>query len=477
MTITENAVNRDPITRIDEQLQNLDGHVQDLLGKGGVPQPVQAQEIPRLPDGPSQKPSLPPLAAPSPPRRSIGIRLVRPAVGIGLLVLAAWALLPLIFGLQSTQAVVNAPLVTLRSPIDGTVRFLGPTASGASANNGAPLFEISNTLADEDGLDSLKDEQALLEARIAGFREQLQGLSNLRESLSASARKYQEARLRTLELEREGAKAGLESARAVEKQRNAEKEQIAQLQGSRSVSNFDAGATQFAAVAAHHGAIQAQIGVENVEEQIRALRDGVQIGPGDGRNDLPYSTQRLHEIGFRIEEVRAAQQQDEAKLAQLERHIRAETARLSRRERFTPTVPSAALVWRRHVSSDTAIKADSPLLDLVNPSEVFIDAVIYEHDLSRVKLGDTARVRLPGSGKEWKAVVKQVFAHSLPWPDRLLATETVSTRKEESHVILSFSEPLTDDEGATLVPVGLPAEVIFLSPRDALLKLLAFWER
>ena len=146
-------------------------------------------------------------------------------MGIGLLALAAWAVLPLIFGLHSTQAVVNAPLVTLRSPIDGTVKFLGPTASGANANDGAPLFEIRNTLAEEDGLDSLKDEQALLEARVAGFREQLQGLSNLRDSLSASA-KYQEARLRTLELECEGAKAELERARAVEKQATPRKNKL-----------------------------------------------------------------------------------------------------------------------------------------------------------------------------------------------------------------------------------------------------------
>ena len=99
MTVTENAVNRDPIARIDEQLQSLDGHVQDLLGKGSVPQSVPAQEIPRLADGPSPKPSLPPLAPPSLPRPSLGKRLVRPAVGVGLLVLAAWALLPLIFEL------------------------------------------------------------------------------------------------------------------------------------------------------------------------------------------------------------------------------------------------------------------------------------------------------------------------------------------------------------------------------------------
>ena len=90
---------------------------------------------------------------------------------------------------------------------------------------------------------------------------------------------------------------------------------------------------------------------------------------------------------------------------------------------FTPSPPAESVVWRRYASGDAAIKADSPLVDLIDPAEVFIDAVIYERDLSRVKPGDTARVRLPGSGKEWKAEVKQVFGRSLPWPDQLLATQ------------------------------------------------------
>ena len=240
------------------------------------------------------------------------------------------------------------------------------------------------------------------------------------------------------------------------------------------MSAVDGGATQFAAEAAHQNALQAQMGVENLEEQIRALRDGVHVGPGDGRNDLPYSTQRLHEISFRMEEVRAALRQDQAKLAQLERHVRAETERQSRRARFTPSAPAESVVWRRYASGDTAIRADSPLVDLIDPAEVFIDAVICERDLSRVKIGDTARVRLPGSGKEWNAEVKQVFGRSLPWPDQLLATQPAQASKEEIHVILRFSEPLTDGAGAALLPVGVPAQVTFVSTGDALRKLFRF---
>ena len=243
----------------------------------------------------------------------------------------------------------------------------------------------------------------------------------------------------------------------MEQQRDAEKEQIARLQGSSTVSNLDGGATQFAALAAHHNAIQAQKAVENFEEQIRCLRDGVQVGPGDGRNDLPYSTQRLHEISLRIEEVRSALRRT--------RRSWPNSSGTCGWKSGSPVVPGSRPPRRpkrsfgRRASGDAPIKADDPLLDVIRPSEVFIDAVIYERDLSRVKPGDRARVRLPGSGREWKAVVKQVFGRSLPWPDELLATQPAPASKEEIHVLLSFDEPLGDGADAVgwLPLQGLPA--------------------
>jgi len=95
-----------------------------------------------------------------------------------------------------------------------------------------------------------------------------------------------------------------------------------------------------------------------------------------------------------------------------------------------------------------------------------VDAVIYEKNLARVRPGDKARVRIVGSNKEWNAVVRQVIGRTLPLPDRLLAVESVPHDKQEVHVILSFSEPLSDGEGDVSAAVGLPAEVTFVSTHD-----------
>ena len=262
------------------------------------------------------------------------------------------------------------------------------------------------------------------------------------------------------------ADAALESARAVKKQRDFEEEQLVELRAARTVSKLDATAAHCAANAARQAVVQAEKNVQKLQEQIRCLRAGVEAGD-DGGGDLPYSTQRLHELACRVEETRASLEQDRAKLAQLQRHIRAETERKARRARFASAALEEAVVWRRRVGDNTPIQADCPLLDLVNPSEVFIDAVISEGDLKRVRCGGTARVRLAGSPKEWKAVVKQVFGHDLPWPDANLAAAAVPTTQQEIHVILGFAESFTDG-GKIVFPVGLPAEVTFVSTGDAL---------
>ena len=193
---------------------------------------------------------------------------------------------------------------------------------------------------------------------------------------------------------------------------------------------------------------------------------GIAAG-GDGGNDLPYSTQRLHELGCRIEEAAL-------RFGRTRRNWPSSSGTSARRPsgnrpraRFASVAPKESVVWRRRVGNDTPVQAESPLLDLVNPSEVFIDAVIGESDLKRVQCGGAARVRLPGSRKEWKAVVKQVFGHDLPWPDACLAASAVRRRNRRS-TSSSASPNRRPTAAGRSFPVGLPAEVTFVSTGEAL---------
>ncbi len=419
-------------------------------------------------NGQSPPAVLPPLAAPAQPRSSRLRRWLRLPLGLGLLAFAGWVLTPLVFDIRSTHAVINAPVVTVRSPIDGTVTFLDRSALGAAMKTQYPLLEVDNALADDGRLDSLRDEQAVLAARVAGQRQQLASLDELSEQLATSARKYQAARLRDLEQECAEAKAAAAAAHSLEKQRQCEKTLVGQAYARSSASTQEAVTAQLAAEAAGHSATQADRHVQRLQSEIEALRSGIHVGSGDGRNDVPYSTQRFHELILRREELRGSLRQDEAKLARLERHLRAEEERQGRQAHFTTAPLSDAILWRRHVTTGGAVKAGSPLLDLVDPSELLVDAIIQEKHLDSIRPGDEARVRLDDSGTELTAVVRQIAGRSLPWPDHLLAVAAVPAEKQEVHIILSLGQlPQSgDDPGPTLV--GRPVEVTFRSSHDTL---------
>jgi hypothetical protein len=417
-------------------------------------------------------PMLPPLAEPAAPRRGRGRRWLRLVFGVGLLAFAGWVLTPLIFDIRSTHAVINAPVITVRSPIDGTVTFLDRSTLGAAMKTQYPLLEVDNPLADDGRLDGLRDEQAVLAARVAGEHQQLAALEELSGQLATSASKYQAARLRDLEQECAEAKAAAAAARALEKQRQCDKTLVGHAYVRSSASTQEAVTAELAAEAAGHSAAQAQRHVERLQSEIEALRSGVHVSSGDGRNDVPYSTQRLHELALRREELRAALRQDEAKLARLERHLHAEEERQGRQAHFTTAPLSEGILWRRHVTTGGAVKAGSSLVDLVDPQELLVDAVIEEKHLESIHPGAEARVRLDDSGVELPAVVRQIAGRSLPWPDHLLAVAAVPAEKQEVHIILALG-PLPQagsDPGA--IPVGRPVEVIFRSSHETLRRLL-----
>ena len=183
----------------------------------------------------------PPLAQPA--ARSHGSkRLVRPALGGGFLVLSAWALLPLLLSLHSTQAVINTAVGDFAVSDRGHGQFPLSDSSWGKRRRTHRFSASRASWRTKNVSMRVRDERSYLAAKISSSRQELTNLSALRKkSLAVSARKYQEARLRTLELECDEAKASVDGARSVERQRNSGKDQLAQLGEIQSISGLDAG--------------------------------------------------------------------------------------------------------------------------------------------------------------------------------------------------------------------------------------------
>jgi multidrug resistance efflux pump len=398
------------------------------------------------------------LKPPASPRRFTIGRLLRRLTGLGFLGFSTWLLVPLFWNVTSTQAVINAPVMMLHSPIEGIVTF--PCRASGVCAAGEPLLDVDNTLLDDSALQKLRAEATALSKRAAALQVQGDVLKGLERQLAADARHYQEASVRRVSRDLEQAQAALAVAEEQNKQKTYEKDQADRLVNSRSISHLESVTARHAAESARHSVAQARLGAARLQDQLDDLRRGVYVSEGDGRADVPYSQQRLHEVLLKRAEIEVQLRDVTARADEANSQAAAEEARLRRRGHFALAAPTDGLVWRRHVTTGSAVLPDTGLLQFIDRNEVIVDAVIPERYLTDLHPGDKVRIRLVGSRADLPGQVKQVMGRTPAWDDKLLAAEPPLAGRHEIHVAIAFEKgpPSIDllDNG-----IGRPVEVVF----------------
>jgi len=79
-----------------------------------------------------------------------------------------------------------------------------------------------------------------------------------------------------------------------------------------------------------------------------------------------------------------------------------------RLKRYTIIAPIDGYVMKKYVTNYTIINSNQPLLELVNPKDVWIEAHIDTRKSGAVKIGDSVDVKLRSSQKIYKATVAMI---------------------------------------------------------------------
>ncbi len=246
-------------------------------------------------------------------------RKIRMVIGLGVAgsaawLATAWLLTPGLLVVTSSRAVVNVRILTLYSPIEGTVT-VSPPPLGKAVAAGTDLLEVENALVDDSHLEELKTEAAALAERVSALQAQQEALEALKGQLEADARHYHDAAVKRLESQVTEANAVAAAAGAFLKQRSYKKEQVARLVGGNNVSQLEMVTAELALEAAQNKVAQAQAVALRVTQELEAVRSSSFAGLGDARNDVPYSEQRAHEIILRQQETAAHIQEYAARFA------------------------------------------------------------------------------------------------------------------------------------------------------------------
>ncbi len=391
--------------------------------------------------------------APAARRLSPG-RILRPIIGLGLIGLPSWFLIPSLWSVTSTQGVVNGHviIVTLAPP-----PVMHPVTAGST------LVRIEAAIVDRRRLEELEADAATLTERVAALKERIRAVELLKDELQTSYRGYQDAMVRRVAHELEEARTAATAAAVSSDQRLSEERQERALFGRGFSSLREFGQAKAAATVARAGAAGTSATVARLAGQLESIKGGTFTGPGDSRNDVPYSRQRIHEMAMQRLHDESEIREQTVRIALLNRQIRDEAERVQRRSRYQLDAPVEGIIWHRSVAAGSPVGPQAELLRLVDRSTLFVDATLRARYIDDVRPGDRVVIRAVGSAVETAGRIRYILGESAL--DRSAAVDVPRSDPHEVHVIIDFSR---DSAGAgtgagalDAFPVGQRVDVDF----------------
>src|SRR5262249_44651712 len=147
--------------------------------------------------------------------------------------------------------------------------------------------------------------------------------------------------------------------------------------------------------------------------------------------------------------------------AQVRKQVQIEAERLQRQARFSLRAPIDGVVWRRPVPAGGTVTRQTDVLQLLDPADIFVDAVGHEKYIGTIRPGDPAVIRLVGSSAEAAGTVRDVLGQVALGDDRSLAAESPKPGRHEIHVIVTFDGGPPSADHFHPYHLGQPAEVRF----------------
>ena len=365
-----------------------------------------------------------PGAKASPQSRSIfsryGWRGVKSALGLLVVVIAGVGPMQRLLELSSTEAVVNARLISLRAPIDGRIEDFMPTI-GTAVPRGRLMLHISNSRADRGRLHDLQQLADQAEGERPVIVRRLARLKEIHEGIAQQARAFQAGRIRELEERVLDLKAQVSATEV------SESEAASTLARTKSLAASGYQTT----VAVERAERDAKVATETQkslnhrlfasEIELEAARRGEYIG--DSYNDRPSSLQHADEFSLRIAEAETDLSSRDERLAKLRVAIDAENARYSEMSNAVLSSPVDGQVWEVLVAPGEEVRKGQDLMRLLDCSGALVTATVRESVFNQLHIGDKAQFRFSNQSGRYDGTIVRMSGSAVP-PDNLAIQPT-----------------------------------------------------
>ncbi|WP_246788140.1 HlyD family efflux transporter periplasmic adaptor subunit [Bradyrhizobium sp. CCBAU 53421] len=313
-------------------------------------------------------------------------------VGIGLAIVAVFGWLPLKAVLQtsSVEAVVNARIVTLRSPIDGTVGAKPQQGSTqlSVVHEGDAILHVVNARGDRVRLDDLRRQMSRMENERPSLAAKLAAAETAQQDLARQAGQFRDGRILQLQARIAEIQTAIEAAAARREEATAAVERASSLIKSGSVSTVEMARLTREQSIAQQTEIGAQRRLDAAKVELTAARNGTYLG--DSYNDRPSSVQREEEMRQRVSDLRADLAHSDAEIDWLTHEIAAEQLHYINRAEADIKAPVAGRIWEMMTSPGEDVRAGQPLLKLLDCTGEVVTANVTEGVYNRLRLGEQA---------------------------------------------------------------------------------------
>jgi multidrug resistance efflux pump len=364
-----------------------------------------------------------------------GWRAVKSVLGLLIVIIAGVGPLQRLLELSSTEAVVNARLVSLRAPIDGRIEDFAPTI-GIAVSAGRVLLHISNSRADRARLDDLQRMVDQIEGERPAIAKRLARLKEIHEQIAQQARAFQAGRIRELEERVLDLKAQVSATEVSETEAASTlaRTKLLAVSGYQTTVAVER-AERDAKVAAHtQKSLNHRLFATEVE--LEAARRGEYVG--DSYNDRPSSLQHADELSVRIAETEAELSYRDERLARLRAALEAETARYSEISNAVLLSPIDGQVWEVLVAPGEEVRKGQDLLRLLDCSGALVTVTVRESVFNQLHIGDKARFRFSNQAGSYDGTIVRVSGSAAP-PDNL-AIQATGLSSGGYRVVVSIPE-------------------------------------
>lgn len=385
-------------------------------------------------------------------------RYVRIAVGIALLGGAAVAILPTLTGYTSLDGTVNARIAVVSAPIDGTVTVTPPKI-GTAATGGSNLLGIRNDQIVRTAEVQMGAELEAAKERLRAIEAQRADLSALRRELATRWQDYQQASIQNLTHEIEMRRQRMTTAVAQLEAAAADLTRKQRLGVTGIVSESVVQQARAASVGAENARAIANAEIEQLNQQLDSVRRGIFIG--EGRNDVPYSQQRIDEISIQLADLQFRERDLRARIAQLSTQQEEEHEHNRTLGYVELQMPFDGVIWRNNVVEGKHVIAGNELVQVLDCRDLFVDILVSEVDYDQIYPGRKAQIRLFGSSDVLDGQVLSVRGSAAVVEDVILAAKPPQSRGKDARIRVGLPPSALNSDYANFCQVGRSVQVRF----------------